>query len=71
MQLFFGGNPNFSEIKKVNKVCSNAWTSTKMRNTLKLFIDFKMAYACCFSYGENLDSQKFLQNFYNIDFWAS
>ena len=43
----------------------------KPKYTVILFIYFKMAYACCFSYGENLDSQKFLQNFYNIDFWAS
>ena len=29
--------------------------------SLKLFIDFKMAYSCCFSIGGNLDSPKFLQ----------
>ena len=29
--------------------------SFKQINTLKLFIAFKMAYSCCFSFGGNLD----------------
>ena len=41
----------------IKKVCSDAWTCTKMLNqcyfkpnyTQKLFISFKMAYSCCFS----------------------
>ena len=30
-------------------------------DTLKLLIAFKMAYSCCFSFGENLDFPEFLQ----------
>ena len=52
---------------KLNKVCSDDGTCTKMlkQSYLKLnyvitqFICDKMAYFCCFSLGENLD---FLQN---------
>ena len=41
-------------------------------NTLKLFIAFKMAYSCCFSFGGNLDFPEFLQRkFYNINYWRS
>ena len=37
--------------------------------TLKLFIAFKMAYSCCFSFRENLDFPEFLKkNFYNINY---
>ena len=36
--------------------------------SLKLFIAFKMAYSCCFSFGGNLDFPEFLQKkFYNIN----
>ena len=35
--------------------------SFKQINTLKLFIAFKMAYSCCFSFGGNLDFPEFLQ----------
>ena len=34
--------------------CENN-ASFKQFDTLKLFIAFKMAYSCCFSYGGNLD----------------
>ena len=37
--------------------------------TLKLFIAFKMAYSCCFSFREYLDFPEFLQKkFYNINY---
>ena len=29
-KTFFGGNLDFPKIKKLNKVCSNVWTCTKM-----------------------------------------
>ena len=35
--------------------------SFKQINTLKMFIAFKMAYSCCFSFGGNLDFPEFLQ----------
>ena len=40
--------------------CENN-ASFKQINTLKLFIAFKMAYSCCFSFGGNLDFPEFLQ----------
>ena len=40
--------------------CENI-ASFKQINTLKLFIAFKMAYICYFSFGENLDFPDFLQ----------
>ena len=41
----------------------------KQNNPLKLFIAFKMAYSCSFSWGGNLDFLEFLQKkFYNIDY---
>ena len=41
----------------------------KQKNTLKLFIAFKMAYSCCFSFGGNLHFPEFLQKkFYNINY---
>ena len=44
----------------------------KQNYALKLFIAFKMAYFCYFSFGENLDFPDFLQNkFYNINCWWS
>ena len=44
----------------------------KQNDTLKLFIAFKMAYSCCFSYGGNLDFPEFLQKkFYNIIYRSS
>ena len=50
--------------------CENAWF--KQIFTLKLFIAFKMAYSCCFSFGGNLDFPEFLQkNIYNINYWKS
>ena len=48
--------------------CENI-ASFKQINTLKLFIAFKMAYFCYFSFGENLDFPDFLQKkFYNINY---
>ena len=48
--------------------CENN-ASFKQINTLKLFIAFKMAYSCCFSFGGNLDFPEFLQKkFYNINY---
>ena len=45
--------------------------SFKQIFTLKLFIAFKMANSCCFSFGGNLDFPEFLQKkFYNIDYWT-
>ena len=42
----------------------------KQKNTLKLFIAFKMAYSCCFSFRGNLDFPEFLQKkCYNINYW--
>ena len=42
--------------------------SFKQIDPLKLFIAFKMAYSCCFSFGGNLDFPEFLQKkFYNIN----
>ena len=41
--------------------CENN-ASFKQINTLKLFIAFKMAYSCCFSFGGNLDFPEFLQS---------
>ena len=54
IKLFFGGNLDFSEIKKV---CYDDWTCTKMLtqcyfklNYIRtLLICSKMAYSCCFS----------------------
>ena len=75
-KTFFGGNLDFSKIKKLKKVCSDVWTCTKMwkqchfqQNFIQiLFIDFKMAYSCWFSSRGNLD---FLKNFfYNINYWS-
>ena len=44
--------------------------SFKQIFSLKLFIDFEMAYFCCFSFGGNLDFPEFLQKkFYNINHW--
>ena len=38
--------------------------------TLELFIAFKMAYSCCFSFEGNLDFLDILQKkFYNINCW--
>ena len=68
-KTFFGGNLDFTKIKKLNKVCSNVWTCTKMcenyailnqNYTLELFIDLKMAYFCCFGWRGNLDFPDFL-----------
>ena len=43
--------------------------SFKQIDTLKLFIAFKMAHSCCFSFGGNLDFPEFLQkNIYNINY---
>ena len=48
--------------------CENN-ASFKQINTLKLFIAFKMAYYCCFSFGGNIDFPEFLQKkFYNINY---
>ena len=48
--------------------CENN-VSFKQINPLKLFIAFKMAYSCCFSFGGNLDFPEFLQKkFYNINY---
>ena len=66
---FFGGNLDFPKIKKLNKDCSNVWTSTKCENnailkqdnTLKLFNVFKMAYSCGFGLSRNLEFPEFLQ----------
>ena len=44
--------------------------SFKQIYTLKLFIAFKMANSCCFSFGGNLDFPEFLQKkFYDINYW--
>ena len=40
--------------------CENNAASFKQIHTLRLFIAFKMAYSCCFSYGGNLDFPEFL-----------
>ena len=48
--------------------CENI-ASFKQINTLNLFIAFKMAYSCCFSFGGSLDFPEFLQKkFYNINY---
>ena len=48
--------------------CENN-SSFKLIDTLELFIPFKMAYSCCFSFGGNLDFPEFLQKkFYNINY---
>ena len=52
MEFFFMPEPALK--------CENN-ASFKQIYTLKLFIDFKMAYSCCFSSGENLDFPEFLQ----------
>ena len=47
--------------------CENN-ASYKQIYTKKLFIAFKMAYSCCFSFGRNLDFPEFLpKKFYNIN----
>ena len=54
---FFGG------IKKLNKVCCDDWTSTKM--LIQCY--FNLTYSWCFSQGRNLDFLDFLQKkFYHI-----
>ena len=46
--------------------------SFKQIYTLKLFIAFKMANSCCFSFGGNLDFPEFLQKkFYDINYWTT
>ena len=51
--------------------CENN-ASFKQIYTLKLFIAFKMAYSCCYSFGGNLDFPEFLQKkFYNINYCYS
>jgi len=62
-KTFYGGNVDFPKIKKLNSVCSDDWTCTKMLRqcyfqlnyTQTLFIGSKMAYSCCFSLGGKLD----------------
>ena len=76
-KTYFRGNIDFPKIKKLNKVCSDDWTCTKMLKQcyLKLnyiqtlFICSKMAYSCCFSLEGNLDFLESLQKkFNNIDY---
>ena len=50
--------------------CENNASFKQQIKTLKLFIAFKMAYFCCYSFRGNLDFPEFLQKkFYNINFW--
>ena len=65
IKLFFGGNLDFTNIKNWIKFvpmsepaqnCENYYCFFLSKNcTLKLFIAFKIAYSCCFSWGEILD----------------
>ena len=49
--------------------CENNAANFKQIYALKLFIAFKMAYSCCFSFVGNLDFPEFLQKkFYNINY---
>ena len=77
-KTLFGGNLDFPKVKKLNKVCSNVWTCSKMwkqcyfkqNNALELFISLKMAISCCFGLRGSLDFPDFLQiKFYNINYW--
>ena len=44
----------------------------KQNYTIELFYCFKMAYSCCFSYGENLEFLDFLpKKFYSIIYWSN
>ena len=52
--------------------CENNAANFKQIYAVKLFIAFKMAYSCCFSFVGNLDFPEFLQKkFYNINYWTS
>ena len=66
--IFFGGNLDFPKIQKLNKICSDVWTCTKMSTQCyfqaKLFsktVYFKMASSYSFSSGGNLDFPDFVQ----------
>ena len=49
--------------------CENNAANFKQIYAVKLFIAFKMAYSCCFSFVGNLDFPEFLQKkFYNINY---
>ena len=68
-KTYFGGNLDLPQIEKLNKVCSDVWTCTKMwkqwtlllkqNYTLEMRSAFKMVYSCCFS----------LEKVLNINYW--
>ena len=73
-KTLFGGNLENPKIKKLNKVCSDVWTCTKMGKLCFLKLNYTILYffiSCCFSYGGDLEFLDFLQKkFYNINYWT-
>ena len=77
-KTFFGGNLDFPKIKKLNKVCCDDWTCTKMLtqcyfklNYIRTLFVLKWPILAVSAKGGNLDFLDFLQKkFYNIDYWT-
>ena len=68
---FFGGNLDYPAINKLNKVCFDDWTCTKILKQAKLYSNnvylFKNGRFLLFKLGGNLDILDFLQKkFYNM-----
>ena len=59
----FGGNLDFPKVKKLNKVCCDDWTCTKILTQCYIKLNYirtllicsKMGCSCCFSLGGNLN----------------
>ena len=76
-KTFFRGNLDFPKIKKLETVCSDAWTCTKCKNnaaifkqkyTQKLLKAFKWSFLLLQHWGKSRFSRIPPKNFYNINY---